>query len=308
MYTWVPASINLSLSDPSVTSPGTEAGEAGVWGDWGWTSLEKLEVRVTHLTHVTKYYVTQITCHDITHPALSAVPSPRVTKAPSKFSATFCNPVSKVEVISLAALPSYKRNVLRICWKTSGISSSSPVSESCRAPSLASIPPGPPAPDPPCPPGGLLGSWLTQETRKWHRVVSWVTGGVATLTPITRQGSLSLGGANQEREEGIVKWCTISKSHDDWCVDRSVFCVWRLNGHNISHSCSCLVSADLTPDLTAWHSLSACIDLGWSSVECRLSRNDFLKPRDICWAFKCHDTSNQGNNATGFECSRFSIQ
>ena len=115
MYTWVPASINLSLSDPSLTSPGTEAGEAGVWGDWGWTSLEKLEVRVTHLTYVTKYYVTQITCHDITHPALSAVPSPSVTKAPSKFSATFCNPVSKVEVISLAALPSYKRNVQRIC-------------------------------------------------------------------------------------------------------------------------------------------------------------------------------------------------
>ncbi len=41
-------------------------------------------------------------------------------------------------------------------------------------------------------------------------------------------------------------------------------------------------------------------------MECRLSRNDFLKPRDICLAFKCHDTSNQGNNATGLECSRFS--
>ena len=44
----------------------------------------------------------------ITHPALSAVPSPRVTKAPSKFSATLCRPVSRVLEMSLAARPSCK--------------------------------------------------------------------------------------------------------------------------------------------------------------------------------------------------------
>ena len=31
-------------------------------------------------------------------------------------------------------------------------------------------------------------------------------------------------------------------------------------------------------------------------MENRLSRNDFLNHRNICLAFKCHDTSNQGNN------------
>ena len=83
------------------------------------------------------------------------------------------------------------------------------------------------------------------------------------------------------------------------------------SGHNISHhsaAWSQLTSA--TPQCQAASpglaQLAACIDLGLSSVEYRLSRNDFLNQRDICLAFKCHDTSNQGNNgnATGFETSR----
>ena len=48
---------------------------------------------------------------DGSYPALSAVPSPRVTKAPSKFSATFWRPFSSVLEMSLAALPSCNDDV-----------------------------------------------------------------------------------------------------------------------------------------------------------------------------------------------------
>ena len=76
--------------------------------------------------------------------------------------------------------------------------------------------------------------------------------------------------------------------------------VLSLYGHIISsHRSAAAAWSQLTSPKAASPGLAqraACIDLEWSSVENCLSRNDFLNHRNICLAFKCHDTSNQGNN------------
>ena len=74
-----------------------------------------------------------------------------------------------------------------------------------------------------------------------------------------------------------------------------MFCVSMISSH---HSAAAAWS-QLTSPKAASPGLAqraACIDLEWSSVENCLSRNDFLKHRNICLAFKCHATSNKGNN------------